>query len=193
MAWKEPHPEIKNPKGFLENWYNLTNDYTNWYSKAMYDVTGYDPSGRGAQYDYYGKNINRDIATKLGTAKTAQYDAATKKLANQFAVARTRTNQSAQARGLQKSGFAAEQERQLTGQQAQAEGEIYASLLNEEQTFLDDMYKYNKAVALKVALNERAEAFARQTAFQDFLVEMIPTWSDIAEVGKLATSIAPII
>lgn len=191
MAWSPSRtlkPELEN-NPWAKAYYNMGNTV----GKAIYDVTGYDPIG-GAQYDYYGKNVNRDIATKLGTAKTAQYDAATKKLANQFAVARTRTNQSAQARGLQKSGFAAEQERQLTGQQAQAEGEIYASLLNEEQTFLDNVYMQNKDIALKVALNERSEALARQTAFQDFLVEMIPTWSDIAEVGKLAGTIgAPII
>ena len=110
-----------------------------------------------------------------------------KKLAEQFGIARTRTNQSAQARGLAKSGFAAEQERQLTGQQGMAEADVYANLLGQEQQFLDTMYMQNKETALKVALNERAESLARQVAFQDFIAEII---GSLKSPASAATTIA---
>ena len=185
MAWKDPF-ENKTYTGAW-GWIPETGRWVgNTVGKGVYDITGYDPFG-GSSYDYYGKDIQRDIANKLGTAREAQYDAAVKKLAEQFGIARTRTNQSAQARGLAKSGFAAEQERQLTGQQGMAEEDVYANLLGQEQQFLDTMYMQNKETALKVALNERAESLARQIAFQDFIAESI---GSLGSLASAATTIA---
>jgi len=48
------------------------------------------------------------------------------------------------------------------------------------------MYMQNKETALKVALNERAESLARQSAFQDFIAE------SIGSLGSL-TSLIPIV
>lgn len=154
------------------NWANFLNDF-------IYKNIGYDFLNTWVP-DYYGSKINREIATTLSAPRAQAYDAAAKKLAEEYSKARSNVNISAMNRGLSKSGFTAEQERELAGQEAAEKSSIWANLLQQEQNFLDQLYMQNKDIALKVALQERNEALARQVAFTDFIKNAMQSNSDIA-------------
>lgn len=137
-------------------------------------------------YDYTGQNTQRKIATDLSNPSQARYTAAQQEIANKFGQARTRALQSSQNRGLQTSGFAQKMENDLYAQQGQADAQVYAGLLQEEQRFLDEEYMYDKQMALKIAMMRRQEALARQKMWQDFAIEgfgfvMDTDWNSVSK------------
>lgn len=161
----------KNPNNAASDWmYNTFGLHSGKYANPDY-------------YDVYGKNVDRGIATELGGVSQARYTAAQQEIANKFAQARTRALQSAQNRGLQTSGFAQQMESDLYGQQAQADAQVYAGLLQEEQNFLDQQYNYDKQMAFQMAMQQRQEALARQKMWQDFLIEGVETGTSFAIGG----------
>ena len=157
-------------------------------NNQWYNFTGYDPMGLNKP-DWYGSKIQRDTATKLGGVANQQYKAAQNVIAEKYKQAKVDALRQAQARGLQSSGMAQSTSNQLAAQQANEEANVYAGLLREEQTFLDNLYMQNKEIAVKVAQQERAEALARQQMFQDWMLSYV----DIVGAGLgTVNQVAPV-